>query len=73
MNKEHLKVEPKMAEACENSHTTFQCSHDNMIESIEAWKKGDEVLSNSDKYIIRDNTLTVRFVSTYFFTTSLLY
>jgi len=60
MNKKHLKVEPKMAEACENSQTTFKCIHDSMIESIESWKKGDETLRPDDKFIIQDNTLTVR-------------
>lgn len=51
-----------MAKACEHSYTTFKCVHDNMIESIESWKKGDQVLRPSDKYIIQANTLTVRMV-----------
>ena len=59
---QHLKVEPEMAKACENSHTTFRCVHDGVIESIQSWKKGDEVLEPSDKIIIQDNTLTVQWV-----------
>jgi len=62
MNKKHLKVEPEMARACENSHTTFKCVHDSMIESIESWKKNDEIIRPSRKMVIQDNTLTVRWI-----------
>jgi hypothetical protein len=33
-----------------------------MIESIQSWKKGEEVLEPSEKIIMEENTLTVRWV-----------
>ena len=42
-HKEHLKIEPALAEACEGSYTSFKCTFDSMLESIFMWKKDGQV------------------------------